>query len=308
MSAAQPVHVAVTVITYKRPDGLKRLLDALEAQERPEDLPFRLSVVVVDNDENEGGRGVAEAYLNSPRLDVRYFVERRRGIPVARNTALDNVPEDADAFCLVDDDEWPVLDWIASLLRKWDNGRVDCVYGPVEPVYPEDPPAWFIKSRVFERKRFADGAPIGHAASNNAMVSTAFIRRTGLRFDERMRFTGGSDYRFFKQGRKQGMTIIWSAASLVYDEVPANRLTWKWILQRQYRLGNTFAVDARLEGDRGQSLRLFAYGVARVGFGVVSLPMALLGPFHAMRAMIHILRGSGTVFGLVGHRHEEYAP
>ena len=40
--------VSVCIATYRRPEGLRRLLESLEAQALPED--FSVEIVVVDND------------------------------------------------------------------------------------------------------------------------------------------------------------------------------------------------------------------------------------------------------------------
>ena len=42
--------VAIAVITFRRPDLLKALLDSLQAQELPDDSDFAVRIVVVDND------------------------------------------------------------------------------------------------------------------------------------------------------------------------------------------------------------------------------------------------------------------
>ena len=184
----------------------------------------------------------------------------------------------------------------------------DCVYGPVEPVYPSQPPAFFIRSRVFERRRNTDGAQIGYAASNNVMIDYRYMRGKQMRFEEKMRFTGGTDYLFFNQAARGGMKIFWADRALVYDIIPAGRMTWKWLLQRQYRLGNTFAVSDSLYGSSKERLGRLAYGCARVGLGVAMLPALIVSPRWGMRSLTHILRGAGMVSGILGHSYQEYAP
>jgi glycosyltransferase involved in cell wall biosynthesis len=300
--------VAVCVLTYKRPDGLTKLLEALQRQVHHPERPYALSAVVVDNDADASARAVAERYQADPAYELIYVVEPQQGIPLARNRALVSVPADTDLVCFIDDDEWPVDNWLDAMLSVYRSTEADCVYGPVEPVYPDDPPAFFIRSRVFERKRNRDGARIGYAASNNVMIDYRFVREHGLRFEERMRFTGGTDYRFFHQAIGKGMRIFWAEDALVYDIIPASRMTWKWVLQRQFRLGNTFAVTDAMDGSLGRRVYRLAYGAGRIGLGLVMLPALLVSPYWGMRSLTHILRGAGAISGILGHAYQEYAP
>jgi glycosyltransferase involved in cell wall biosynthesis len=299
--------VAVCALTYKRADGIARLLQSLADQAHTNERPYELTVVVVDNDPNGSARGVVAPFA-AAGLDVVYVVEPTLGIPFARNRALDTVPAGTDFVVFIDDDEWPVATWIDAMLEMQIRTGADCVYGPVEPVFPPNPPRYFIRSRVFDRKRHPDGAALGYAATNNVMVRRSFIARHGLRFEERMRFTGGTDYLFFNTAVRLGMRIVWAARALVYDTIPADRMTWAWVLRRQYRLGNTFAVSDSLGGSVARRLFRLGYGLSRIGLGVLMLPGFLVSPFWGMRSATHILRGAGMANGILGHAYQEYAP
>ena len=302
------LHIVVGVLTYRRPEGISKLLDVLSRQQHHPDRPYRLTVVVVDNDPKGSGHVAVEPFSAIEAYQLIYVVEAEPGIPFARNRAMDVAPADTDRFCFLDDDEWPVDGWLDSMLEVWGKTDADCIYGPVEPVYPEQPRQYFITARVFERKKNHNCDRIGYAASNNVMFNYKLVRQWGLRFEEKMRFTGGTDYLFFNQAVRRGMKIFWANNALVYDIIPANRMTWKWILQRQYRLGNTFAVSEVLHG--GVKRRLFraAYGVLRVGLGIAMLPAIVVSPYWGVRALTHVLRGAGMVSGILGHSYQEYKP
>src|SRR5690606_35261398 len=132
----------------------------------------------------------------------------------------DAAPVETDLFCFIDDDEWPAEDWLDALVAVMDRTGVPCVHGPVAPVYPADGPRFFVESRVFEVPERPDASLIGFAASNNVMMDYRSLRERRLRFDERLRFTGGSDFLFFNQAVRGGMRIAWAAHATVYEEVP----------------------------------------------------------------------------------------
>lgn len=303
-----PVHVTLGVLTYKRPDGIAKLLEIMRGQVQTAERPYRLSIVVVDNDDAASSRDVVTAFAGHPAYSLHYVVEAQQGIPIARNRALDSAPADTDLFCFMDDDEWPVDDWVDSMLATRATTGADCVYGPVEPVFEGPISDWLRSSRLYERKKYREGQKLDFAASNNVMFDLRRFRDLNIRFDERMRFTGGSDYLFFNQAHRRGIRIHWCEKALVYDMFPASRLTIQWQRQRQYRLGNTFAVATQLEGNRFEKFRQFARGVMRMGLGAAMSPAMLVSPYWGGRAMVHLLRGAGITIGMLGHSYEEYAP
>lgn len=302
------LHVTIGVLTYKRPDGIAKLLETLRQQVRRPERPYRLSVVVVDNDAAASSRDVVGAFAGQPAYDLHYVVEERQGIPIARNRAMDSAPEGTDLFCFLDDDEWTVDDWIDVMLATRAATNADCIHGPVEAIFDGPISPWLRKSGLYDRKHYRDGQRIDFAASNNVMFDLARFRALNIRFDERMRFTGGSDYLFFHHAHRRGIRIHWSQKALVYDIFPASRTTFKWMSQRNYRLGNTFAVATHLDGTRVEKLIQLGRGIARMGLGLALAPIGVVSPYWAGRSMVHLLRGAGITAGMLGHSYEEYAP
>lgn len=303
-----PVRVAIGILTFRRPDGIRKMLSSLMQLERHPKRPYELAVIVVDNDAEGSSRGTIAPYLDVEAFTLTYVVEPRQGIPFARNRAMDEAPEDTDLFCFVDDDEWTIPGWLDAFLATRARTGAQCLHGPVVPVYPEQRPEYFVKSRVFEFKRHAEGASINFAASNNVMFDLRLFRSLGLRFEERMRFTGGTDFVLFNHAHRRGVSMAWSDGAIVYDVIPLKRMNWKWILQRQYRLGNTFAMNDRLFGNAASCWYRATYGTARFGLGLAMLPALAVSPRWGMRALTHVFRGAGMVAGLIGHAYDEYSP
>ena len=123
-----PPAVAVAVCTYRRPDGLARLLAAL-----PAGAPGA-AVIVVDNDGADPRVPAVVATARAAGLDVRLAVEPRPGISAARNRAF----AEAEAagiglLALLDDDEWPAPGWLPALLRRREETGAAVVGGVVRP-------------------------------------------------------------------------------------------------------------------------------------------------------------------------------
>lgn len=301
--------VAVVVITYKRPEGLTKLLSRLQQQNLSGTPVADLQIIVVDNDPTGSAAQIVTAAAERnpvPAIRMTYLIEPRPGIPFARNRGMRHALADADYFAFIDDDEYPTPSWIRSLLAVAIEFYSDAVQGPVVPIYPDGTPDWIQSSRVFEGWRYADRSQIGEAATNNVLLRSDFLRRHPIEFDVRMQASGGSDYRFFRQCMGAGMVINWSSKAIVFEDIPRSRTSLGWMVRRQIRLGNTFAVDAGLSRRLPRILSLYAVGVARAIVGVAALPLFVVSSRLGTSAAMHVLRGIGIVSGLHGYRHEEY--
>ena len=100
-------HYLIAIATYRRPAGLRRLLDSLQV---PLDT-MSADVLVVDNDVEESGRTIAVGHAVEPT----YVVERKAGIAEARNRALQHFTDRYRAIIFVDDDEWVSPGWLSTL-------------------------------------------------------------------------------------------------------------------------------------------------------------------------------------------------
>ena len=103
------VDVSVCIPTYRRPEGLARLLDSLGRMKVPHDL--RAEVVVVDNDPEASAAPLASRYADFP-LPIRWVHEPEANISVARNRSVDEARGEWVAF--VDDDEVVDEGWLAA--------------------------------------------------------------------------------------------------------------------------------------------------------------------------------------------------
>src|SRR5512145_2865383 len=146
-------HICVCICTYKRPDLLSKLLSALQNQ-KTEDL-FTYSAVVVDNDIRQSARDTVSALQKTSSIRIDYHVEPEQNIALTRNRAVDNARGNYIAF--IDDDEFPIPEWLLNLYKALIRYKVDAVLGPVRPYYPDQTPRWLIKSRLCERPEHKTG-------------------------------------------------------------------------------------------------------------------------------------------------------
>ena len=300
--------VSVCISTFRRPEGLRRLLEGLgqlrfDRSEAPE-----VEVIVVDNEAQ--GRAAAVCREVTPRnpWPVEALEESRRGITYARNRALAAARTDADFVAFIDDDEVPDPLWLDALLDARRRFGADVVTGPVVPLFEPGTPEWAAQGGFYGPRRHPDGHRLGVAFTNNVLLRAGIPRELGHAFDHQFALTGGEDTDFFMRVHKAGYRIVWAADAVVRETVPASRLSVGWLLRRGYR---EWGSHSRCEKVLYPSASVRAVRVlkasALVAGGLGFLPLAaLLGRHHAVRAMLTVSRGIGSFAGLLGRHYAEY--
>ena len=302
--AKRVVSVAVCVATYRRPEGLLRLLHALGDQEAIGGA-VDVAVVVVDNDPAGSARAICREAAAWLPLPLRYGVEKRRGIPQARNAALD-AAGDADFVAFLDDDVTPEPGWLGSLLAAQSRTGADVVTGPCLARFVEPPAPWIADGGFFDGPRHDDGTRLATAYTHNVLVRGSLVAVGGTRFDERLALTGGEDSELFGRLARAGAHIVFCEGAVVHEWVPASRARATWILRRAFRTG---AAGTWIEASRGAraAAAIVGHGLRCLAKGGVQL---LTGAFTGRAEALHGLRlgcyGAGRVFGLLGVRYREY--
>lgn len=299
--------MAICILTYRRRAGLARLLAALAELRLGAEAPA-LRVVVVDNDAEASARPVVSGLRGRVDLAIAYQVEKRRGIPQARNAALAAAMGWADFVAFVDDDEVPDPDWLAELLRIQREFAADAVTGPCLSRFDTPPPAWIAASGVFERPRWPTGTLRNVAFTGNVLVRTAALAAMPELFDERMALTGGEDSEFFQRFRRAGHRIVWCDTAVVHDAVPPACATLRWILARAYRTGAIESYIARKHTPTpASSVRLVVHGAYCLGRAALLLAAsALRGRAAAAVALRLGGYGAGRIGGVLGWQYAEY--
>jgi glycosyltransferase involved in cell wall biosynthesis len=236
---------------------------------------FTHSVVVVDNDVQESARAVVEALTGSAGLQIVYLVEAEPNISRARNKAVKYATGDYVAF--IDDDEFPEAEWLLNLHAACQRFAADGVLGPVLPFFEGSPPEWLVKSELCARRSFQTGTPITNPRflrTGNVLFSRRLVADIAEPFDPRMGRTGGEDADFFGRMVAAGRSFVWCDEARVYEEVPVERQTLRYHVERACIRGVTEADKEARFGLRTLKSMLAALLYA------VSLPIFMLTGYH----------------------------
>lgn len=109
---------AIGIITYERPEYVRRLLDSLLAQTRPPD-----GLVLVDDSDDDRTERIVERYRAEFEADDTTVTnvrgETKAGQPAARNRILEET--DCDVLCFLDDDVEAKPGWLAAIAEGYEE-------------------------------------------------------------------------------------------------------------------------------------------------------------------------------------------
>ncbi len=301
--------IGVCVLTYERDRQLKALLGGL-ANLQPPNADVR--IVVVDNNPDGSARSIVDEFRTSWQRAggtwaVEYVAEPDRGIARARNRAV-AACDDVDFVAFIDDDEVPEPDWLSRLCEVQASSNADVVVGRVLSRFASPPPEWVLAGGYLERPRPATGERVYWAITGNVLISRRLLSRYSPPFDERFNLSGGEDTHFFMRARDDGALMVSADDAIVFEDIPAERTTWRSIMRREYRRGNTLSL-CMLDLHPGwyRRTRRALQGVYRIAQGaglLILVPLAGRGNLY--RSAHRVALGAGLLSGLAGLRYEQY--
>jgi succinoglycan biosynthesis protein ExoM len=308
------IRTAVCICTFRRPDGLTLALRSLHAQVLASMSAEDIMIIVVDNDSERSASEVCARSAETCPFALRYIHQPQRGLSNARNSALDAAAASGARFvAFLDDDEMATPHWLEGLHSSMKSSGADAVVGPVLPIFAKMPPAYMLDGGFFVTSLPHSDGLTTDGYSGNSLLDRASKTVHALRFDQSCNETGGEDTLFFRSLIKQGGRIAWCPEAIVWESIPKDRATVRWLARRWYRTGT---IEAQLGRHpalswRGRA-RNFGKGVARLGAGALLMLWAAISGTPSRRsAMVGRLytlsRGAGLLASAIGHDYREYA-
>ncbi|MBV8976639.1 MAG: glycosyltransferase [Alphaproteobacteria bacterium] len=298
--------VIVAVPTFRRPQGLRRLLDALAHLETGADV----RVLVADNDSERHEGLDACAALKDYRWPLDAFLVPERGIAQARNALVERaLSYRCDFIAMLDDDEWPQPQWLDAFLKTQRETGADALHGDILRAFETKPGAWAARCDGVAPLLGARSGPIPMIeGSGNVFLSRAcFERLEKPCFDPAFALSGGEDRDFFERLRRKGLRFAWSKEAVVHAFVPASRATLGWALKRAYRVGNS---DMRVMLKHAHGRRDRITETIKIVAALLLFPLLfVLGAANgrAVQALRRLCRAAGKIAALRGRFYDEYA-
>lgn len=284
--------VSVCVCTFRRPALLKRLLECLEKQQT--ELRLRFDVVICDNDPDATARTTVLDFARNAPFPITYANEPRQNIALARNAAIRQAAGEFLAF--IDDDELPQSDWLLAMVGACERFQCAGVLAPVRPSFDDEPERWIIDGGFFERPENPTGKimPWNECRTGNVLLRRSILNGVDEPFDPAFG-TGGEDIDFFHRMTQAGHVFRWCTKGAVYETVPNERRTRRYLLSRALLRGRN---NVKLSAKRSE--RLARSMVAAPAY-LLMLPFTLLLGQHVfMKYAIKFCDHVGRILALVG--------
>ena len=299
--------ITVGVITYKRPQGLKKLLDSICEQAIDN---IEVDVLIVDNDTAGENNETIESLRKTAPYNLLLFVEKEKGIVKARNRVVSEfLKTDSEALIFVDDDEWPVkTDWIQTLIETQKNKDADIIYSNVEIIPETDQLSW-TKDAFTGNSMGSDIVITDKFYTNNILIRRNVLEEMHPLFDMRFAMTGSSDLHFCMKANKEGYIAYFTPHAPVQEIFHSSRATLKWFFLRGYRIGEgSTRVYLYEESFPKKYLHIFTLFFGRFARIIQNLLMAtvLLKKSYLARATMYTGTTLGTIAGLFGLKYNEY--
>lgn len=287
--------VSICICTYKRPRCLNSLLNTLQNQSATTAI---IQIVICDNDPSESAKSTIAKWLQRSKFPITPVFVSQPNISLARNACIGIAQ--GEWLALIDDDELPCEDWVEQLLTTAENYKSNIVFGPVLPLLPKNIPSWMIEGNFFDRPRHATGTKVGisDARTGNALIRKDILDKAP--FSTEFGRTGGEDTFLFQKLFSQGFQAYWSDEAIVTEEVPPERATCKWLIQRSFRTGQTYA---RTQNPQKNTIALI------MGVLHEALKAGILFPISRMRSLRRLrvaAWNSGILTARLGCIYQEY--
>jgi len=290
-------HIGVCVPTFKRPQLLRQLLQALGRQ-LSDDL-FHYSVHVVDNDSAKSAENVVREFAGAVPFLVTYDVEPVQNIALARNRALRSAVGTFVAF--IDDDEVPTDLWLLRLYLACRQYNADGVLGPVRPLFEPDAPSWLKKSGLCERASHRSGVVLNYlqTRTGNVLFKRCMLRDVAIPFPPEKGRTGGEDIEFFRARIATGYTFVWCEDAPVFEHVTADRHRRLYYLDKNLRIGGL--TGEMLRGPKARRWQVALQSAGALLFHITSATAGLVVGHHlCVRHLVKSAYHIGRIGGCVG--------
>ena len=321
-STCSVFEIVVAVATRNRPVMLQKCLESFLSME----VPFGITVdyLIVENNEALTMKSIVDRFASQLAYphSVELLHEPELGIPFARNRALDAAAARQSRWLIfVDDDETVDHQWLSKLILGAETNSYDLAGGPVSPTLPEgevSPKQQSIYEQYVldaNRRLVARNKSVAAGRNdridletNNWIGRVSSLQQAGLRFDECMRHTGGTDTDLSRRASKLGLKLGWIPEAMVYEVMPHDRLTLGYIYQRsRSQTLAKYYIRYRKHGRRNivrpiaMALQKAIVGSARLTVGV------LAGTRMQVKGARTLGVAAGYIQGVLGNSSYFYA-
>ncbi len=297
--------IIISIPTYKRPFGVQKAVESLSHNKELSNL--NIEILIVDNDPQKSAYDAVESLKRDVKTTIHYVSEPSPGLVNVRNKILSEATLLKAKYLLsFDDDEVVEKDWIKNHLEFLIKNNCTVSSGPTLSILPANCPRWIIKGKFFKLSdKKEDKRPLKTSAGGNFALDLDFVRKHNLKFDPRFNFCGGEDTDFFKSVYDAKGLILHNQKALAYEIIPAERCTLKYVLKRDFRIGNNRAIKTKKYTPSKVILKNLQNLLAML-FYIVLLPISIFQKHTLYKRLCKIAKTFGYFKGTFGKEAKAY--
>ncbi len=298
------INLAICVCTYKRNEGLKKLLDSIHLQEIDEGI--NLTIVVVDNANPPTTGQLIKDYSEKIPHTVKWGFEQQQGISYARNKTV-QLAGNVDLCFFVDDDQVLDKNCLNELLATKNKYQANLVYGSNPPIFENENVPAYIKS-YFKPTPDKSGDILEFAPTNCLLIEKHWLDSIDIPFDPRFAHTGGEDTYLTRQLVRMGAKLIKSQEAKAYELVPFSRCKITWILNRVFRESAIFSYqNVLLKTGILQNLqRLLKLSVKFITGLLIFIPILFFAKRNRIKGLMLVADSIGGLIGFFSYKKRAY--
>ncbi len=295
--------VVIAIATFRRPQSLRRLLEAIAALE----TGAHVSILVADHDAVEqAGLHLCRSLVPGYRWPLQAVIVRQRGTGPARNMLIEAALKNRAAryIAMIEDDQWPAPQWIDAFLRIARDTSADVLQGPVCLI---DPSHGGRRRQDLERKdiRRPSGPVAELAGLRNLLIRREALEALAAPAPEPQ---AGTDSEFFTRLAGQGRRLAWADDAVVQGEIPRVPARLSKMMARAYRIGNS-DMRRRLQHRTGPVL--IVAELCKIAVILLLSPLAAVilaaSPSRRLGPLRRMCRAAGKLTAMFGVRTDEHA-
>jgi len=263
-------------------------------------------IIVVDNDENKSGEATITKFKNSNKnYNFRYSVQPNKGLANVRNELLKKaLGTPSDYIVFIDDDEFVTATWLNELVKAIVTNKAEAIRGPVLAVKNAE-----ISKYIwcwFTREQYPNNTQLSTLTTGNLILNRHALEKYNVWFDTRFNLSGSEDHYFGIQLLNKGAKIFWTSKAIAYETIPKSRGNLKWLLQRKYRVSNTYSLMLKLEHKYLLLIKKILVSIVYIIFGSATLFIALSNYKKKYWCFLKIAEGLGGLSGAFSLGYSEY--
>lgn len=291
--------VTVAICTHNRAKDTGEAIESVLAQNYEPEL---IEIVVIDNRSTDNTAEVVGSLARLHGARVRYVLENKLGLSVARNRAIKEAKGEYILF--LDDDALASPGWVRHIVEVFESSPdIGCVGGRIDPIWEVAEPDWIPEEHrsVFTILDYADKvkempAPAIPYGANVAFRTSVFRHFKPFREDLGRVGTNllSSEESELIARIRERYTVFYTPHASVQHKIAKERTTKKWFLKRIFWQGVSDAVKRK---DR--SFMMVAKHVIRM---VQAIGASLLSIFHFkrfIRQVVKICYRNGSLVGIL---------